>query len=655
MHALDAPARLAALRATGLLDTHPTGAFDHLTRLATRLLGVPASVVTLVEVERQVFVGGTGLSEPVATTRETPIRYSLCQHIVRYAQPLVVDNANRHDLVRDNPSIREHGVVAYAGVPLVTSDGHVLGGFCAFDTAPRGWSESDLGILRDLAAAAMTEAELRVSTRTLMERDAQIASLFDLAGELVCATDLEGRFTYANRAWQQRLGYSLEEAKGLHATHLVPPEHRARFGDMVKSVLGGATVTDFEAVLVARDGRRIVTRGHSTPRWDNGVIVGKYDIFRDLTDQRRAEELRSRLVTTLESSPDFVGITTQRGTLSFLNRAGRKLVGIAADMDASLFDLGAFCPQLEGDRIVNEIIPHAVREGSWQGDSFLIGWNDELVPVSLVVVAHPATHEDEPPFLSVVARDLRERVRAEFALVQAKVEAERANRAKSDLLSRASHELRTPLNSVIGFSSVLLRNRGGTFGVGDLNFLERIRSNGAHLLSLVDDILDLSKAEAGRMTTDLASVSLGDLVRDVLASLEGRVLQKQIALRALIPEGLAPISTDTAKLRQVLINLVGNSIKFTSAGGVTVEVIGDEHSRPRSLIVQDTGCGISTEDLPRIFEPFAQGELARLTGEAGSGLGLTISRSFCELLGYRLRTESEVGVGTRMIIDLRAG
>jgi GAF domain-containing protein len=161
----DPAARLAALRATALLDTPAEQAFDRLTRLAARLIGVPTALVSLVDEDRQFFKSCVGLPEPWASVRETPLSHSFCQHAVALARPLVIEDARTHPLVRDNLAIRDIGVIAYAGIPLATADGDVLGSFCVIDGVPRQWTADELATLTDLAAAVMTEIELRTAPR----------------------------------------------------------------------------------------------------------------------------------------------------------------------------------------------------------------------------------------------------------------------------------------------------------------------------------------------------------------------------------------------------------------------------------------------------------------------------------------------------------
>jgi methanogenic corrinoid protein MtbC1 len=206
------PERLRALDQTGLVDTPAEEAFDRLTRVAARALDAPVSLVSLVGDERQFFKSCVGLAEPWATTRQTPLSHSFCQHAVMSARPFVIEDARAHPLLRESPAIEELGVVAYAGIPLVTSNGDVLGSFCVIDSSPRVWSENDLAILRELAAAAMREVEHRRTQNALRPRTrpggrAAVAAEAEAPGLNIAAiAQRTGVAPDTLRKWEQRYG-----------------------------------------------------------------------------------------------------------------------------------------------------------------------------------------------------------------------------------------------------------------------------------------------------------------------------------------------------------------------------------------------------------------------------------------------------------------
>jgi PAS domain S-box-containing protein len=271
-------------------------------------------------------------------------------------------------------------------------------------------------------------------------------------------------------------------------------------------------------------------------------------------------------------------------------------------------------------------------------------------PVELSIT--PLTSGKNTSF-SAFVRDITERKRNEEELKKAKDLAEAASRTKSEFLANMSHELRTPLNSIIGFSTVILKGKGKTLAPQEALYLERILDNGKHLLGLINTILDLSKIEAGKVELNLVPVDLDALVRETLAQLEGRIVDKKIGLVAELPPRLVPFPTDPDKLKQVLINLVGNAIKFTEKGSVTVRVVADpKNGVPRRIDVVDTGVGIPKDMQEKIFEAFQQVDSGMARKYEGTGLGLTISRSLCNLLGCRIEVESEIGRGSTFSVHL---
>lgn len=260
--------------------------------------------------------------------------------------------------------------------------------------------------------------------------------------------------------------------------------------------------------------------------------------------------------------------------------------------------------------------------------------------------------------VTVTVRDVTERVMADAEVRRAQAAAVAANRAKTDFVARMSHELRTPLNSVIGFSSILLRNKGGTLGDTDIAYLTRINLAGTHLLGLINDVLDIAKVEAGRMTLELAPVNVVDLATAVLAQLDPAAQAAAIDLALDAPQDVLLVMADAGKLHQVLLNVVGNAIKFTPSGSVTVRVVPDETPRdsiPRPRIeVIDTGIGVPPDRVAAIFDAFEQAESSTSRRYGGTGLGLSISRALCEAMGFRLEVESELGKGTTFRIELSA-
>jgi signal transduction histidine kinase/CheY-like chemotaxis protein len=228
---------------------------------------------------------------------------------------------------------------------------------------------------------------------------------------------------------------------------------------------------------------------------------------------------------------------------------------------------------------------------------------------------------------------------------------EAASQHKSEFLASMSHELRTPLNAIIGFSQLLVNRRFGELNAEQAEYLADILDSGRHLLALINDILDLSKVEAGRMELEPGRFSLRAALENGLTMVGERASERRIGLMLDVQADLAPIDGDERKIKQVIFNLLSNAVKFTPGGG-RVEVVARQVDNEVHVAVRDTGVGIAAEDLERIFEEFQQGRSGATSTREGTGLGLTLARKFVELHGGRLWVASEVGTGSTFTFSL---
>ena len=234
-----------------------------------------------------------------------------------------------------------------------------------------------------------------------------------------------------------------------------------------------------------------------------------------------------------------------------------------------------------------------------------------------------------------------------------------ASRHKSEFLANMSHELRTPLNAILGFGELMLDGVYGEVPDRMRGPLERMQSNGKHLLGLINDVLDLSKIEAGQFSLSLGDYSVDELVRSVYGAVESLAAEKNISLSTRVPPGLPPARGDERRLAQALLNLVGNAIKFTDKGEVAIEVAADKDLYTFS--VRDTGPGIAEADQAKIFDEFQQVDSSITKSKSGSGLGLAIARRIVEMHGGRISVDSSLGQGATFSftaparVELQAG
>jgi signal transduction histidine kinase len=257
-------------------------------------------------------------------------------------------------------------------------------------------------------------------------------------------------------------------------------------------------------------------------------------------------------------------------------------------------------------------------------------------------------------FARIAAASVRQRKLLGVALGQVEQksrEVEAANRHKSEFLANMSHELRTPLNAIIGFSEVLRQQMFGAINPKQGEYLEDIQTSGQHLLSLINDILDLSKVEAGKMELQLSRFSLPVALESVLLMVRERAVGRGIALRTELDPAIDQIEADERKVKQIVLNLLTNAVKFTPSGGtVTLDVKRD--GAGVLVSVRDTGVGIAPADQARVFEEFTQAGGAATSGQEGTGLGLTLSRKLVELHGGKIWIDSQLGRGSTFSFTL---
>jgi len=291
-------ARLRALRQTALMDSSAEASFDRLTRLAARILGAPIALITLVDEDRQFFKSCVGLPEPWASRRGTPLSHSFCQHAIERAEPLIVADARKHPLVADNLAIRDLNVIAYAGIPLITTEGHALGSFCVIDDKPRHWKTEEVEILRDLAASVLTEIELR-STAQELERQSQMLSASEERFQLVARASNDVLWEYSWQTntlwWSDNLhafGYSPKEIETFeHWEEKVHPDDRERVVTAIRrTVQRGLDRWEDEYRFRRSDGQyaHVFDRGYVIYGVDGGPLRQIGSIM-DITRRKRAE------------------------------------------------------------------------------------------------------------------------------------------------------------------------------------------------------------------------------------------------------------------------------------------------------------------------------------------------------------------------------
>jgi PAS domain S-box-containing protein len=415
-------------------------------------------------------------------------------------------------------------------------------------------------------------------------------------------------------------------------------------------VAHGASAQHYETKRIHKDGSLIDVAMTVSPIRDSaGTIVGTSTIQRNITQRKQTETVTAEMAAIVDSSNDAIIGMTLDGVITTWNRSAEHIYGYGATemVGQNILLLVPAGRPVEVDVIAGMLAGDARTESFETSRSRKDG---QLINVSLTV-SPIRDSEGRIVGASSVARDVTENVAIRAELIMANAELVEANRHKTLFLANMSHELRTPLNSILGFSELLIDPPADRFPPETrIRFLNQIHTSGQHLLALINDLLDISKVEAGQMELRLKTVSVSELVNQVASTVEPLAAQKHIHLELDVARA-GELHADEAKVKQMILNLVSNAIKFTPDGG-TVTITAYRIAGHMEIAVIDTGIGIGEQDLPRMFKEFQQVDSGVNRTQKGTGLGLALTRNLARLHGGDVRVVSTLGKGSRFTIDL---
>jgi PAS domain S-box-containing protein len=483
---------------------------------------------------------------------------------------------------------------------------------------------------------------------------ARLAAIVEGSDDAIIGKTLEGTVTSWNPAAERIYGFTAADAVGHHISMLAVPDRESEFEQIMASVVRGVAVTHLETKRRCKDGRVIDVSVTVSPIRDgSGEIVGAATVARDITEQKQTERMRDQTLRNLADAQRLArlgswtwdpGVDKATWSLQMYEIFGRD----PATGSATSEELFAYIHPDDRERIAAGYAEAFGGGTGFELDYRILaadGTERHIRGLGYQDSAHPGCYVGTVQDITSQRQAEQERLE----MLEATAHAEGANLAKSEFLARMSHELRTPLNSIMGFSQ-LMQLEG--LDPRQQKHVSLVLKASRHLLQLINEVLDLTRIEAGRLAVSAEPVALADAINEALELIAPLASERDVTVHS-DTAGIADdghVSADRNRLKQVLLNLLSNAIKYNRARGQVRISFASTAGRVR-IQIADTGIGIRAEHLPKLFEPFERLG-AEQTDIEGTGLGLSLSRALLEAMGGAISVESEPGTGTIFTVEL---
>jgi PAS domain S-box-containing protein len=484
--------------------------------------------------------------------------------------------------------------------------------------------------------------------QAVRESEAKLSAMIANISDVIAIIDKDGINSYKSPNIEKWFGWRPEDVIGVSTWENIHPDDLSRVQEVFATILDNTkdTVTA-ESRYRCKDGSYKWMEFTANNLLHDSTIKGVLLNYHDITNRKQAEDaLRQserKFRNYIANAPYGIFIADKEGNYLEVNKTACTLTGYSED-------------ELTGMNRIDLIAPE-FRYRAGQSFEEVKNTGSDSVELSCMRkdgtfcwLRIDATRLSETRYL-VFASDITERKKAEYSLIEAKMMAEENSRIKSEFLANMSHELRTPLTAVIGFSDILSIQRFGELNSKQLEYVEHILKSGKHLLDVINDVLDLSKVEAGKMELDCEIFSVSELLEEVQRSLYPLSVRKNIEIDLMNDVREPEIFADKLKLKQIMYNLLSNAIKFTPDNG-KVSVAARQSHDTIEISVSDTGIGIPENRLEEIFDPFMQVDASNKRRYGGTGLGLALARRFVEMHGGSIRVESEEGKGSTFTFSI---
>ena len=629
--------RLAALLRFELLDTPAEAMFDNITALAAQICETPIALISLVDAERQWFKSRQGLD-----ARETPRELAFCAHAINGETLFEVENALLDPRFRDNPLVTgAPDIRFYAGMPLADSEGRNLGTLCVIDRQPRQLSVQQKGALKLLAQQAINLFELRSQTRQQQEQAALHKAILSSVGTAVLITDMAGVIRQASPGVLPLLGYEVDTLVGQSLGLVLPDEERQLQPDPVRPSFncGSEQASLHELRARHRKGQRIPVLFSLAPiAMDGSAQMGYLCILNDLSYR---EEALQRLQHIAEQLPgvvyQFQLYSDGRSCFPYASEGLRDVYGLQPEEVRE--DASSVFARIHPDDLL------AVTASIQTSAEHLSVWHREyrfLHPIKGLIWlegrAMPQPRADDSILWHGFITDITQRKHLE--------------QMKNEFVSTVSHELRTPLTSIAGSLGLINGEALGPVPNAMREMLLIAQSNSQRLRQLIDDLLDMDKLLAGKMSFIPQQLDIDSFLAECVTSHQGFARQHDVQL-SYTGGPVSQVTADPMRLQQVLSNLLSNALKFSPAGSQVLLSAQELGGQIRILVV-DEGPGVPAEFVDRLFEKFSQADASDRRQKGGTGLGLAISKELIERMGGCIGFYPRPGGGSVFWVELPA-
>ena len=658
--------------------------------------GAERAICALADRESGLLMGVTGHRTATSEVEAVSVALDDANHplvrAMRSPEPTLLSGASDYSVSGREIAAAPFGRSPYWAMPLglpgagQAADGLLL---VVLNSAPSADVVWMAGVMSQKLHALLTRDVLAEGHNKFRRERSLLDAIINAVADPILLTDTEGRLLIANGRAEALFSTSPSESEGRRRA--VELNNMFLSAALWRIAVGSGQVTPQELLVVDPvDGSDLLFELLGTVVHDPREGTGIVSVLRNVTDLRRAtEELsenyrrirlaeaevrseRDRLDLIIDSVADPILVSDDAGKVTLMNAPAERLFTGGHDGDdaaqrhlrANDAHFSSFISGLlsAGGEIRRrgEISLLEVATGTLLPFEAIAGkvLSEAGELVAVVTILHDRSEALERARLYEQVKEASSELEAKVVAATTElarqnkllrhqaVELEQASALKSQFLANMSHEFRTPLNAILGYASILLQGISGDLNPGQRKALDRIASNGRHLVGIISEILDLSRIEAGRMPLQISTFTAKQLIDEVLAEMEPIIARSKLTIGSDVSSDLGPIVSDRQKVKQVLLNLLSNALKFTREGSVTIRAAHADTPAMVMIAITDTGIGIDASDHEKIFEDFQQVDSSVARPYGGTGLGLSICRRLATMLGGRLDMESEVGRGS---------